>query len=144
MTTFFANRVDHFKSNDFYHHECVQNSFVGSAQQHPNIAKMLELSLLNVQNVHRGGFAFDAGASVCLFGRAVHESKKERNSTWFTTIAGKEVTGGYEWEGRFIIRHKCNGCGWGQSWDAGNNYLQLYVQNKHYCEDAASLFQTTA
>ena len=104
-------------SNDGgYPHRCVQNSFVGSVPGHPIVAKMLELSFLNVQKSHYRGQreSLDAGPSVCVFGLAIHESEMERNSTWFSTIAGKEVAGGYEWGGDFIIHHKCDGCGGGQ------------------------------
>ena len=122
----------------------MSNGSIGSVPQHPIIAKMLELSLANVQKIHYGPTALDAAANVCVFGRAIHESEKERNSTWFSSIAGRGGPGWtIKWNGSLIVQHKCEGCGGGQDWGAtGNNYFRIWKERKNYCEDAASLFQT--
>jgi len=140
---------DMWSSNDYFPHKCVQNAFVGSIPQHPIIAKDLEMILVNIQKVHYSKSALD-GTGTCVLGRAVHQSEEERNSTWFSKIAGTFVndpTHGavMSWNSEGIVQHKCKGCGGsGQSWgDSGNNYVELYKQRKYYCEDAASLFKTT-
>ena len=49
------------------------------------------------------------------------------------------------WKGTDAVQHKCADCGRNQNWgDVGNNYNKLYDARGYYCEDAASLFITTA
>ncbi|KAL7533318.1 hypothetical protein ACHAXR_005171 [Thalassiosira sp. AJA248-18] len=147
-TDFFA-AYDMWDSNDFFKHKCVQNALVGSKPQHPILAKMLEMLLLNIQTSHYSGTALDATAT-CILGRAIHVSEAERNSTWFAKVAGNFVNapplgGCYKWNGQLIVQHKCDDCGGaGQDWgDTGNNYIELYKRRNFYCQDAASLFRTT-
>lgn len=144
-TDFYAN-YDLWESNDYFKHKCVQNAFVGSRPQHPIIAKMLEMLLLNIQTSHYGPSALDATAT-CIFGRAIHVSEDERKSQIFSQIAGHFVDdkihgAAYQWNLRTVVKHKCNNCGEGQSWgNSGNNYIALYKQRNFYCQDAASLFK---
>lgn len=147
LTDFFA-AWDMWNSNDFFPHKCVQNAFVGARPRHPNIAKMLEMILINIQTNHYAGTALDATAT-CIFGRAIHVSEAERNSTVFSKMAGKHVweepLGGiFQWNGKPIAVHKCKECGGlAQDWgDTGNNYIQIYKARNYYCQDAASLFLT--
>lgn len=147
VTDIFA-AYDLWESNDFFKHKCVQNAFVGARPQHPVIEKMLEMLLTNIQTSRYNAGALDA-TSTCIFGRAIHVSEEERNSTWFSTVAGKVVNdpvwkGAFQWNGQPIVQHKCNNCGGTQDWgNTGNNYINLYKQRNFYCQDAASLFRTT-
>ena len=106
-TDFFAVRAGQ-TSNYFYSHECIQNAFVGTVPQHPIITKMVGISLVNIQQTHYGQIAFDAGSNVCVFGRAIYESENERNSTWFSTVAGQPGSAGwtFHWNGHPIVLHK--------------------------------------
>ena len=104
-----------FTSEDFFHHKCVQNGFVGSKPRHPIIAELLEMILVNVQTVHYSKSALDA-TSTCVFGRAVHKSEEERKSKWFSQVAGNYVIdpiygGAFQWGGKPVVKHKCDDCG---------------------------------
>ncbi|KAL7539559.1 hypothetical protein ACHAWF_006446 [Thalassiosira exigua] len=146
-TNFFAV-WDKLATWDRFKHRCIQNGFVGATPRHPIARKMLALTLIQTQKVHYGTFAFDAAGSVCLFGRAVIESEKEEGSANFVEHAAEPGEGEREgtvvWRGESVVRHKCAGCGGTQDWGkTGNNYLQMWIDRKFYCEDAASLFRTS-
>lgn len=120
-----------YDSNDFFPHKCVQNAFVEARPQHPIVATVLEMILTNIQTARYAGTALDATAT-CVFGRAVHASEEERNSTWFAQVAGKfvdhpEYGTAFESAGEALVKHKCEGCGeYGQDCGAtGNNYIQM-------------------
>ena len=146
-TNFFA-AYDMWDSKDGSPHKCVQNAFVGARPQHPIIATMLKMLLTNIQSSHYGQKTLDT-TSTCLFGRAIQVSEKENNSTRFSQIGAKfintdkRVGDSFHWKGKFIVKHKCAGCGDGQDWAGGNNYNHIYKKKTYYCEDAASLFRTT-
>ena len=141
-TDFFAT-YDMWNSEDYEPHKCAQNAFVGSIAKHPILAKMLELLLINIQTAHYGPSALDA-TSTCIFGRAIQMSEKERNVENFSLVAGKHTSGKFEWRGKDIVLHKCEGCGGGQDWgETGNSYTLLYKHRRFYCEDAASIYATT-
>ena len=145
-TTDFYADYDMWESHDFFKHKCVQNAFVGSKPKHPIIETMLEMILINIQTSRYSGSALDATAT-CIFGRAIHVSEEERNSQWFSQVAGNFINdpihgGAFQFAGKTVVKHKCDDCGghnqdWGQ---LGNNYLELYKQRNFYCQDAASLF----
>lgn len=149
MTDIFA-AYDMWNSTHVFTHRCVQNALIGSKPQHPIIETMLYMLLQNVRSSPYTKTALDA-TSTCLFGRAVAESEKDRNSQWFNQIAGKfvhDLGGSFSWGGQVIVQHKCDGCGASekrnQDWgDAGNDYIMLYKEKNFYCQDAASLFRTT-
>jgi len=143
---FYAD-YDLWESGDYFKHKCVQNAFIGSKPRHPNIAKMLEMQLINIQTSRYSGAALDP-VGTCCFGRAIHVSEEERNSQRFSQVAGKflndpEHGGAFQFSGRTIVKHKCDDCGQNQDWGKlGNNYLDMYKRRQFYCEDAASLFHT--
>ena len=122
----------------------ITNAFVGAAPQHPIIVKFLELTLKNIQQSQYGITSLDSGGSTCVFGQAIYESEKERNSTWFSTYSAEPGIGEwtFDWNGRPIVLHKCKGCGSTQDWgNLGNNYHKVWKERKYYCEDAASLLR---
>ena len=156
---FFAARDhDNFSNDTGVDHLCVQNSFVGSRPGHPVVGAFLERLLINVRTSRYGGRGpglrgpLDA-TGPCLLGLAVrdaNEAARDDNGTRFTDIAGRYEKGtsglGYiRWKGTDAVQHKCADCGRNQNWgDDGNNYNKLYDARGYYCEDAASLFITTA
>ena len=75
----------------------------------------------------------------------IQMSEKERNSENFSRVAGNHIAGMFEWRGKDIVRHKCEGCDGGQDWsETGNSYTLLYKHRRFYCEDAASIYATTS
>jgi mannosyltransferase OCH1-like enzyme len=158
-TDFFAARDhDNFSNDTGVDHSCVVNAFVGSRPGHPVVGAFLERLLINVRTSRYGGRGrglhgpLDA-TGPCLLGLAVrdaNEAARDDNGTRFTDIAGRYEKGtsglGYiRWKGTDIVQHKCADCGRDQNWgDSGNNYNTLYNTRGYYCEDAASLFITTA
>lgn len=77
----------------------------------------------------------------CVLGRAIlaHE-ETFGNDTVSWPI---HMPGYIHWKGensQAIVATKCPGCGEGQDWQDGNNYMRLWKDQQYYCEDAASIF----
>lgn len=77
----------------------------------------------------------------CVLGRAIlTHDKKFGNDTVSWPI---HLPGYIHWKGEeseAIVATKCKGCGEGQDWEDGNNYMTLWLNKRYYCEDSASIF----
>jgi hypothetical protein len=121
---------------------CAANAFVGAPPRHPIIATYLKFALCNVQNAIYGSYVL-LSTGPCVLGRAIlHHDQTFGNETSSWPL---HLPGYIHWRGEkseAIVATKCPGCGEGQEWEEGNNYMTLWQEKKYYCEDSASIFQT--
>ena len=118
---------------------CAANSFIGSVPRHQILAKYLHLVMKNVRNsLYPVNVLFTTGP--CVLGMAVRYYNKDFGDDEKVV----HNAGYFSWNGKKIVRSKCNGCGEGQSWgDLGNNYYEKYNSKTYYCEDSLAIFQDT-
>eukprot|EP00956_Cyclotella_meneghiniana_P043029 scaffold249982_cov152-Cyclotella_meneghiniana.AAC.1 len=118
---------------------CAANSFIGSVPRHPILAKYLHLVMKNVRNsLYPVNVLFTTGP--CVLGIAVRYYNKDFGSDENIN----HQAGYYFWNGKKIVRSKCDSCGEGQSWgDLGNNYYEKYNSKTYYCEDSLAIFRDT-
>lgn len=119
---------------------CAANAFVGATPSHPIVASYLEFALKNVQSSLYGAYVL-MSTGPCVFGRAIMTHEKAFGND---TVSWPIHLPGYiHWKGegsQAIVATKCPGCGEGQDWEDGNNYMTLWKNKNYYCEDAASIF----
>lgn len=137
-----SNETDFFVTRDIggrvaQTNHCLSNALVGSVPRHAVVAKNLELILRNVQSQHYGDSPIHA-TGPCVLGKAFKEVK---GAGAYYELTGRYRNNLFQWNGKDIVQHKCDGCGASQSWTSGNNYNTLWKQKTYYCEDAASIFE---
>lgn len=137
-----SNETDFFVTRDIggrvaQTNHCLSNALVGSVPRHAVVAKNLELILRNVQSQHYGDSPIHA-TGPCVLGKAFKEVK---GAGAYYELTGRYRNNLFQWNGKDIVQHKCDGCGASQSWTLGNNYNTLWKQKTYYCEDAASIFE---
>jgi hypothetical protein len=122
-------------------HICVMNAFLMPDLSIPSYLQTWKV-LTNIQTSHYGINALDT-TGMCVFGCVVKDHNSTINAMF--TSSGKSMGNCIKWKGRLIVKHKCKGCGDGQSWgNTGNDCNDLWTLKTYYWEDAESLLQTTA
>lgn len=122
-------------------HICVMNAFLVPDLSIPSYLQTWKV-LTNIQTSHYGINALDT-TGMCVFGCVVKDHNSTINAMF--TSSGKSMGNCIKWKGRLIVKHKCKGCGDGQSWgNTGNDCNDLWTLKTYYWEDAESLLQTTA
>jgi len=121
----------------------IQNAFFGATPQHPLIGEQLKQILNHVQMSHyEGGVYMTTGPDLLYHSFQIAKKKnlvsEEKHFAGRFVFRRKAV---FTVNGKKVIRHKCENCGYDQNWGAGNNYNVLFNERRYYCEDAASLFR---
>jgi len=125
------NGTSYSKDND-----CMQNAFFGVVAGHPTIKKAIDICIDHVRSRYYGNSPLDT-TGVCVFGRAFREIKPHHYSLGNYEkyhLSTGEPGGWFYYKDLAIVKHKCATCGFGQDWNFGNNYTELWERGRYYCE----------